>query len=416
MTHTVIVGAGIAGLWLAWRLAKRGDRVTLLEKYDYLGGRVVTSKKYGVEIGAGRISKQHHRVRALIRRYHLHTAAINEEMLWWPLDSSKPMPNDFDATWSAFVQLFATLPPAVLATHTLRQLTESAIGPGVGPHSPRVASATTALLTQFPYRAETESERADVALAVFNPAGGEMASHADYFVVREGLSALIAGLERDCRAAGVRIHMKQEVAAIEDEGRTVCLADGRRVRGDRVVLALHAVALKKLLPPSAKPDLNHLGMERLIRIYAQYPTPAWFGGLAPVVTDSPLRYVIPIDPQQGTIMISYTSEQDTRPWWGLKGPMLVAAIQKEVHRLFGPHVPDPLWLQSYEWSEGCTYWRPGHYDPHEVAAHLAHPAPNLYVCGESLSVGRQAWMEGALENAASLLEKHLNPSPSVRRL
>lgn len=396
MTHTVIVGAGIAGLWLAWRLAKRGDRVTLLEKYDYLGGRVVTSKKYGVEIGAGRISKQHHRVRALIRRYGLHTAPINEEILWWPV-GSPPQPNDFDATWSAFIRLFAKLPPAVLATHTLRQLTESAVGP----------RAAEALLTQFPYRAETESERADVALAVFQPGRGEMASHAGYFVVREGLSTLIAGLERDCRAAGVRIRTGAEVSAIEDEGRTVCLVGGQRVRGDRVVLALHAVALKKLLPAAAHRDLKHLGMERLIRIYAQYPTPAWFGSMVPVVTDSPLRYIIPINPQQGTIMISYISEQDTQPWWGLKGDALVTAIQKEVHRLFGPHIPDPLWVQSYEWSEGCTYWRPGAYDPHEVAARLAHPAPHLYVCGESLSVGRQAWMEGALENAASLLDDHL---------
>ena len=128
MTHTVIVGAGIAGLWLAWQLAKRGDRVTLLEKYDYLGGRVVTSKKHGVEIGAGRISKQHHRVRALIRRYGLHTHPLGEEMLWWPQGPPRPHPNDFDAAWSAFVRLFARLPPAVLATHTLRQLTESAVG------------------------------------------------------------------------------------------------------------------------------------------------------------------------------------------------------------------------------------------------------------------------------------------------
>jgi phytoene dehydrogenase-like protein len=397
MTHTVIVGAGIAGLWLAWQLAKRGDRVTLLEKYDYLGGRVVTSKKHGVEIGAGRISKQHHRVHALLRHYGLHTHPLGEELLWWPAKTLRPQPNDFDAAWSAFVRLFARLPPATLATHTLRQLTESAIGP----------QAATALLAQFPYRAETESARADVALAAFKPSVGEMATHAGYVVVkdREGLSALVAGLERDCRAAGVRIRMSQDVTGIEDEGRTVCLADGRRIHADRVVLALHASALKKLLPQ--EPKLQHLGMERLVRIYAQYPTPAWFGGLAPVVTDSPLRYVIPVNPEKGTIMISYTSEQDTAPWWGLKGTELIAAIQKEVRRLFGPHVPEPLWVQSYEWSEGCTYWRPGHYDPHTVAAHLAHPAQHLYICGESLSVGRQAWMEGALENAATLIEKHL---------
>ena len=56
--HTIIVGAGISGLWLAEQLALRGDKVTVLEKSDYLGGRIVTSER-GFEIGAGRIATHH---------------------------------------------------------------------------------------------------------------------------------------------------------------------------------------------------------------------------------------------------------------------------------------------------------------------------------------------------------------------
>ena len=38
--HVVVVGGGVGGLATAGRLAKRGARVTVLEKNDKLGGRV----------------------------------------------------------------------------------------------------------------------------------------------------------------------------------------------------------------------------------------------------------------------------------------------------------------------------------------------------------------------------------------
>ena len=35
---------------------------------------------------------------------------------------------------------------------------------------------------------------------------------------------------------------------------------------------------------------------------------------------------------------------------------------------------------------------------------IMNPLPNVYVCGESYSVGKQCWIEGALENADAMLE------------
>jgi monoamine oxidase len=49
--RTIVIGGGIAGLWIANKLVRQGDDVTVLEKYDYIGGRVLTSK-YGYELGA----------------------------------------------------------------------------------------------------------------------------------------------------------------------------------------------------------------------------------------------------------------------------------------------------------------------------------------------------------------------------
>ena len=47
----VVIGAGIAGLYVAERLAAKGERVMVLERNGYLGGRVFTHPTYKYECG-----------------------------------------------------------------------------------------------------------------------------------------------------------------------------------------------------------------------------------------------------------------------------------------------------------------------------------------------------------------------------
>jgi hypothetical protein len=126
------------------------------------------------------------------------------------------------------------------------------------------------------------------------------------------------------------------------------------------------------------------------------------------VTDSPLRYIIPISTKSGVVMISYTDGRDTGAWAGLTGPALTTKIQEEVRRLFPERViPEPLWLTPYEWHEGVSYWKPGAYDPVTESMNVLRPRaatmPELFTCGESFSM-LQEWMEGSLEHADALLD------------
>ena len=156
-------------------------------------------------------------------------------------------------------------------------------------------------------------------------------------------------------------------------------------------------------------------MEPLLRTYGIFPTKPnpWFEGMKTTVTDSPLRYVIPINPKQGTIMTSYTDAQDTKQYLKLldKSPKLLEkCILKDLRDLFPDcDIPNPLFFKAHPWYEGCTYWLPGLYDPKEESEAIMNPMPkrfeHLYVCGESYSL-RQAWMEGALEHAEAMLKKY----------
>jgi len=398
---TVIVGAGIAGLTIAERLLVAGtdpSSILILEKYDYVGGRIV-SHRDGYEIGAGRIHESHRHVGALIDRFALTRIPLGDKLSWMPLSSSEPIPNHFEAELRAALRHLPTPPTGET---TLRQVLRRHMPP----------SDLHALLDHFPYRAETEVLRADLAVESFRP-HAEMGTHAGYFVIKEGLASIIRSMRDLLTAAGVRIALNTEVTHVSSDGSLHIRGRKAPMRPGRTVLALHATALQRILPsPVSRAFHRYLRMEPLTRIYAAYPpdhpwTKSLFTGPA-IVTDSPLRYVIPVNPTKGIVMISYTEGRDTRHWHGLKGPALQTAIQKEVRRLWAPQtddIPEPDWVRPYEWTDGCTYWRPGSYDPATVAATLQHPYPTVWIAGESLSVGRQAWIEGALEVANVVAEQ-----------
>jgi monoamine oxidase len=385
--RTIIVGGGIAGLWIADRLAAAGHPVTVLEKYDYLGGRVVTARD-GYEIGAGRIHHSHRRVHALIRRFGLHRVPLSADSLYRKDQNAPIETNTFGEEFAAFL------------VHAMSQ-------PHLGETTLRALGAPPALLQKYPYRAEVETLRADLAIESFLH---EMAGDGGFCVVREGLSAITRGLTESIKAHGGVLLTGQRVTAIEREDDIYRVKTGTATYiADRVILALHASALRHIRPVADLPLLRHLTMEPLTRIYARYPFP-WFAGPR-IVTDSPLRYIIPVNPAKGIVMISYTDGRDTAHWSKRSGDnrALTAAIQKEVRRLFPElEIPDPIWVRSYPWTDGCTYWKPGRYDPATLSRHALHPLPDtypeLYMCGESFSVGRQAWIEGALDHAAALLD------------
>jgi monoamine oxidase len=403
--RTIIVGAGIAGLVLAERLARAGDDVLVLEKYDYVGGRILTASD-GRELGAGRVFNTHKRTHALLRRFHLKTHPIDHHVQWRALGADTSEPNEFEAVAAAFLKQLALLPPTTLATHTIHELTTRLLGP----------SAARALLTRFPYRGETEALRADLALRSF---AAEMGTHTGYTVVRGGLGAIPKGLAAAAEAAGATIRLNADVVHIQPVGPTRTLVHMKGAAepevADRVILAVHASALRRIPLFRTWWPLRHLRMLPLVRIYAKYPPGSpWLKTLGRTVSNSPLRYIIPVDPANGVVMISYTEGADATPWLAASADVLPAAIQHEVRRLFPEHrIPEPEWVKRAPWTHGCTYWLPGRYDPAAASAAALQPFrrhPRIHVVGESFSL-RQAWIEGALEHADALWA-HLKHGPT----
>lgn len=396
---TAIIGGGIAGLYVAEQLAKRATaaapmRIGLFEKNTYFGGRVYTFRDAGLQLqyesGAGRIHRSHRRTYELVRRFRLHTYPIRGASYF------EDMPNPFAETMAAVSTELQKHPLHVLQTHTIAQL---------------IPKKYHAFFLQYPYWAEIHMLRADVALRNFAP-GGVMLSN-DFFGISEGNDALVHKLASAARRAGAHLHTSSPVQSVTrnpHSGLFELQIGTAAVRARRVVFATCRCSLGQFRLLRDLPLLRQLGTSPLLRIYAVYPVDrttgrAWFAGIPKTVTAGPLRFVIPINPHTGLIMISYTDGDDTRVWERLEGAALLRAIQRQVRHLWPDRsIPDPVYLKKHYWSSGCTYWLPGAYSVEDAAAQAAHPMPGVYICGESVSAYTQAWVEGALETAEQILE------------
>ena len=186
MDHDVIiVGGGIAGLYVGLDRLRKGHRVCILEKYKYVGGRIVTHKKDGYqwEIGAGRIATTHHRVLGLMRYYGLHATPIQSESVL--VQPAAVVHNPFEDLVETWMRPLTALGPSVLGLHTLGALLSRV-------HGPTKAKAFQVL---FPYWAEIHTLRADLAIPSFL---NEFGSSARYVVCAEGYQAITDRMAAEC--------------------------------------------------------------------------------------------------------------------------------------------------------------------------------------------------------------------------
>ena len=421
----ILVGAGISGLFAARELLKQHPdwNVAICEKYKALGGRTSTFHKDGWhwEAGAGRIHKSHTHVIKLLREYGLTWVPIGAAINYKP-SGGITQPNPFESIYVPhFLKPLEALKQRELGTHTLQQICEKVYG----------NAQTREIFAPFPYRAEVNTLRADLGLHSFLE--GEMRGHEGYGIVKEGFSALVNALVADIEARGaviLRRHTLQSFSAGPGKATDLTFQYGtfrrngsKQEEHGRIILRAEKVAILTLcrchvaaLPQFRNhPLLKKVQGRPLLRIYMAFETtpkkPVWFHNMAHLVLPNLPRYIIPIDPNAGTIMISYTDAEDTKVYHDIlekEGEKaLEARVLADVRRALPEYeIPDPLFTKAHDWGTGASYWTPGEYDP-AIESHKAlrpfKEYPGLYMCGESWSL-RQAWVEGALEHTEGLLQ------------
>ena len=461
----VIFGGGISGLYTAYSLLRQSPelRLLLVEKQPDLGGRVYTyrDKHMVVETGAGRFSNHHKLLRKLIRELDLakHVVPIHGGFSYRPVATSHTADVDGDGD-AAIAEIIRASKKT--SANTLRRL--SFID-----YAKRIVGKTRAkhILDSFGYYSELVLMNAYDAIHLMRVLDTHSTTNR-FFGLSGGLSQIIERLAERIQsythATIWRGKFVVDVAEMLDKSFTrrsscVKLRNSHvptiykcsiRSRDDETslvvvhaktcVFALPKRALEKL--PIFRPlsrELGQVSCGALCRIYSyfgkrdrkwmcelrkdagakneqrrtSYSRNATSGAcseLGKITTNNDLRMIIPIDPDNGVIMITYTDNVFAERWHNLYRDKGVDAVNRRIAELLretlGVDIPTPAETKVFFWSCGVGYWNVGA-NSSQVAKRMIHPFPHkrIYICGEHFSASNQQWMEGALETSQEVVRK-----------
>jgi protoporphyrinogen oxidase/cytochrome b involved in lipid metabolism len=421
----LIAGAGIAGLYTAYHIIKHDPnaRICILEASSRIGGRlhsIALEDNKVIEAGGARFNTQQHRILALIHELGLDfkKIAIHSNSKYIPvrqdydpqLETLFPEIDNIINKLAEHIQK-QHIPDNTLEKTNLLDLIHTT-------YSHQYPTIKKYLIARYPYYSELHTLNALEGISLFT---NEFSKKMRYFILAGGLEQLITTISQHLKKySNVYIHLATPLESISGGSDSIYSIKSldKEYHTQRIILALPQPALAKITylmgKPAVRRMINAIQPEPLYRIYARYPLDektgkVWFAGMSKVVSNLPIKYIIPINEEHGIIMISYTDSKFARYWFNKLAAgddILQKELARQLELLFPElEIPEPLWLKHYYWDMGAGYWKPGH-SRKEIMPKITHPLANeeIYICNENYS-SHQAWVEGSLESADCVLEK-----------
>ena len=424
----IIIGGGIAGLYIADLLC-HDNKILLLEQNSKFGGRISTitqninGKQFKYESGAGRISEKHTRLLDLIKKYRLKSKLVkipsNKLHLLGP-NTYTDLIQDKSANQNLYLiksdekldinflieivikrsKKYKKYELVNMSFYNLIQLELS-------------SDASAFILDAFGYISELLDMTAFDGVRLFRE---DFKLDNQFYVLSGGLEQLVNSIAKKLNNhPNVTLKTKHLVTNYIEKDNVFTVYSENLFKeihftGDRLVLALPRNGLRSIsgLHNTAQLMKNIYSVKPhpLCRVYAVYPKntntgKVWFDGMPKITTDNDIQYIIPINYDSGLIMISYSDDVYADYWKNVtKKNRLKEKIQQNLARLFPDiDIPDPVYLRSHYWSEGCHFFTPGN-DSIKISKEMLKPIKNkeIYICGEAYSL-HQAWIEGSLQTA-----------------
>jgi len=501
----VIVGAGMAGLYSAWRLLNEKPelRVHVVEMLPRTGGRLETDH---VLVEGVSVKTEEGGMRFLDTQAEL-VALLKELDLWkdrvrFPMGDgnnlfylrgkrftsgeAKKDPSHWSDLYALNPEAVGKQPGEVLTALLHAVLEENGVDPGTWKPSP---DDWTTLRMQYKWRGIpmykwgfwamlTDFGLSSDCIEMLYQSSGFIAPydqepnagcalqllvdfvHPEFYTLGPGYQTLPDTLAADITSRGAKIHLEHRVTAVDREGDgrlrvTATSPDGEATfRGDTLILGLTQLALQKLSPfvglfrnsEQFMRDIESVTDMELGKVNLYYDKNWWtpaagitsggsytdlpmaqfycFGGEGSAPNDGPASITIYTD----YIRTAYWAQLQAigEPYIVPDGPSLppysipattyvVEQATRQMKEMFGlEDIPAPVVATYRRWGtpsqgDGDHQWRMGADDP-AVRARLAHPFPNIHVCGESYS-DDQAWVNGALRSVDQMLGAHFDLPP-----
>jgi monoamine oxidase len=269
--HTVVIGAGAAGLMAARELGRAGTRVTLLEARDRCGGRIypLSETKFGypAEGGAEFVHGEAPITRALLREAGLGLLPLRG-MQWTADDGKFSRGRSPDPHADRFHQVSQELKDDLTVADFLRRHF-------AGPQYSRLRRSIGKMVEGYD---AADPERVSILALRDEWMNGGPGAQAR---IGCGYGALIGFLMAECRSQGAVIPLRSVVSAIEetDSGVLVRCANGDMHICDKVILTVPLPLLKEIMLPLAERKkaaaVAHIGFGNVIKILLRFETRWW---------------------------------------------------------------------------------------------------------------------------------------------
>ena len=426
MDHTpkeydiIIIGGGIAGLYKAYQILNKHKKtqpnILLLESTNRLGGRIQTYRdttyKNGIEAGAGRFHKGHKHLIRLIHKLgldHLITK-IQTKKQYIPSPNTPTPKQDSNKYINQVIQESKHTPISKLQKQTFLQYASQVL-----PHD--TPNPSQVILNSFGYSSElTDMNAYDTIQLIENHY-----NQSTYYGLKGGMEQIVIKLVEILKQyPNFQYHLREPAIKIIPittpiQTNTSIIIEIKTPKSTYTAKTCICTIIKEdlikipLFKHAAK-DLNLQCIKNLplCRIYTKFPqdpdtNEVWFQGLKKMTTNTNLRYIIPINPEEGTMMVSYTDNTYSDYWYRIyttKGVReLNKELQQELQKIFPEKkIPIPTHTKMFYWKHGVAYYQPG-FDSTKDLKKIRQPFQNIpiFIYGENYSEKNPQWIEGALE-------------------
>ncbi len=388
--QVIIVGGGIAGLYLANCLRKKKVHVILLEKNQRFGGRIHTiydkSGKTLYESGPWRVHKSQHRVRRLFKELGFHMDAIPQKK-----------------TFLGFLSSFGVKkqPPYQWKTNEITEYQAHVLRDGI-------VKANQDMVKTGYDNIYQEAIGGSAYQIEENGSGGE-----GYFVVPDGFSAvvkrLVAELQNDVHVTLIPNAKVQDISHYQKKYHLSVLVRDISTNNSFFHKNFSTKYLVLAVPPSDMRDwtiskihlqpnlacLESLPLMHIMGKMKQTSTPFKY------IVNNPLCQVVSSCFHNCWIQVSYSAGRFAMLWENIR---LMDTRRFENTLLFflkGLLSIEPNSLRPHFWRHAVHYWLPNRkmkateLRDRSIVPHWKK-LPHLYWVGEAIST-HQGWMEGALE-------------------
>jgi 2-polyprenyl-6-methoxyphenol hydroxylase-like FAD-dependent oxidoreductase len=397
MYDVVIVGAGISGLYAAYKIKRDAPTTSLLilEKNprNRIGGRMGVEMFYDTPLtigaGIGREDKNPKLIQ-LCKDLGVDLAPGNKSPVDYSADiiSRVPNPRVFYLDTIKVLRREYRKDPVI---NTFRQFATRVLGQKMYKQFVEVSGYS-------------DYEDADVYETLYNYSMDDNTGGWPKLFIpwTELLDKLVAKIGAQNIRTSANVYGIRNVGGASYE---ILLEGQIKTLECRNIIVATTIDTVKRLFPEKQAIYNHIRGQPFLRVYAKFDKKSAAIMREHVhrytIVSGPLQKIIPMNPEEGVYMVAYSDNASAEMLKGKSKQVFCDLLEKSLGIPAGSlHI---IGLKEYYWSIGTHYFTPMARSQRKRFLYEAqNPMAGVFVVGEAFST-YQGWVEGALESVDAIL-------------